>query len=188
MLGVALVLKNTQDRYGILSVLLHWVSLVLVVALFAVGLYMVGLTYYDPLYHELPEWHKLVGWILALMTAFRILWVFVSRPPEILATATWQVVAAKAAHGLLYLLLLILPVTGYLISTAEGSSLTAFEWVLLPGIMELSPELADWAGNLHLWAAWGLIGLGTLHGLAALKHHFLDHDSTLTRMLYIKGR
>lgn len=188
MLGEAPVLKNTDDRYGILSVLLHWVSLVLVVALFAVGLYMVGLTYYDPLYHELPEWHKLFGLILAFLSVFRILWVFVSRPPAILAVAGWQVVAARAAHGLLYLLLLILPITGYLISTAEGSSLTAFEWVLFPGFMELSPERADWVGNLHLWAAWCLIGLGSVHGLAALKHHFLDHDSTLTRMLYIKGR
>lgn len=180
--------NNTETQYGVVSIVLHWLSFLLVAALFGVGLYMVDLTYYDPLYHELPQWHKLFGVVLAVLSLARILWRILSRSPTLLAAAGWQVAAARSVHWALYLLLLLLPLTGYLISTAEGSDLSAFGWTLLPGLFELSPALADWAGSLHLWTAWGLIGLATVHALAAFKHHFVDRDSTLIRMVYIKGQ
>ena len=99
---------NTETQYGVVSIVLHWLSFLLVAALFGVGLYMVDLTYYDPLYHELPQWHKLFGVVLAVLSLARILWRILSRSPTILAAAGWQVAAARSVHWALYLLLLLL--------------------------------------------------------------------------------
>ena len=181
-------LKNTTSDYGMVSVLVHWLSALLAVGVFGLGLNMVGLSYYDPLYHELPEWHKFLGVALALITLFRLLWCVISTPPLLLAKQSWQKMAARLAHGLLLLGLVVLPVTGYLIVTAEGKALLLFDLALLPALIELSPTQTDWVGRLHLWSAWGLIGMALVHAAAALKHHFVDADRTLTRMLNIKGQ
>lgn len=182
------MLKNTKSTYGTVSVLVHWLSALLVFALFGLGLYMVELSYYDPLYHELPEWHKTLGVVLAVLTLFRLLWRVFSITPALLAEQPWQVMVARLAHVLLLLSLLILPVTGYLIVTAEGKALLLFDLAVLPALLELTPEQTDWVGRLHLWSAWGLIGLALGHSAAALKHHFIDADRTLVRMLNIKGQ
>ncbi len=180
------MLKNNATEYGLISVMVHWLSALLVVGLFAVGLYMVDLTYYDPLYHELPEWHKTFGVVLALITLFRLSWITLSRPPAVLAENRLVAAAARLGHGGLLLLLLILPITGYLISTAEGKPLMLFDWQVLPALRELSPEQTDLIGEVHELGAWALILMALFHAGAALKHHFIDHDKTLIRMLYIK--
>ena len=182
------MLTNTLTGYGLISVLVHWLSALLAVGLFALGLYMVELTYYDSLYHELPEWHKAVGAALALITVFRLLWRLYSRPPSLLSKHPLSRVAARIGHGMLLVLLLILPLTGYLMVTAEGKPLLLFDLALLPALVDLTPEQADRVGRLHLWSAWGLIVLALGHGAAALKHHFIDADKTLIRMLNIKGQ
>ncbi len=181
--GWMVQLRNDERAYGWISIGLHWLSFLMAVGLFAVGLYMVGLTYYDPLYHQLPEWHKLAGAVLALPTLLRLGWVLLNRPPPLLADSPWQRLMARGVHGVLYLLLLALPITGYLITTAEGDALAAFNLTLLPAITTFDPHTVDWAGRLHLWSGWALILVAAVHGLAALKHHFLDRDTTLIRML-----
>jgi len=183
-----LLIKNTTARYGAVSILIHWVSFLMVAGLFGVGLYMVELTYYDPLYHELPEWHKLFGVILGGLTLIRLVWICFSRPPKVLTEQRWQAVLAKMVHGLLYLILLLLLISGYLISTAKGAPLVSFDVQLLPALVTLEPNQVDLAGLLHYWVAWGLVGVVSLHALAALKHHFIDQDQTLTRILTIKGQ
>ena len=168
--------------------LVHWLSALMAFGLFGLGLYMVELSYYDPLYHELPEWHKVLGVALAALTLFRLFWRTTTTTPVLLAKQSWQVLAARVAHGLLLLLLLVLPITGFLIVTAEGKALLLFDLALLPALVELTPEQTDWVGRLHWWSAWGLIGLALGHSAAAFKHHFVDGDRTLIRMVNIKGR
>lgn len=181
-----LPVRNSNVSFGILSIVIHWLSFVLVGGLFGVGLYMVDLTYYDPLYHELPEWHKAFGLMLGALTLVRLLWVVMSPVPAPLSDQGWQRVLAKGAHFGLYLLLVAVVVTGYLICTAEGKTLMAFELPLLPAMVELSPQQAELAGLLHRWLAWALVLLAGGHGLAALKHHIVDRDRTLVRMLSVK--
>ena len=181
-------LKNSTTEYGLVSLLLHWVSALLVLGLFGVGLYMVDLTYYDPLYHELPEWHKTVGSALALLTLGRLLWHRISKPPSLLISQPVMRKAARVGHACLLILLLVLPLTGYLIVTAEGKPMLLFGLALLPALMELTPEQTDNVGQLHLWSAWALIGLAVGHSGAALKHHFVDRDRTMIRMLSIKSK
>jgi len=74
-------------------------------------------------------------------------------------------------------------IAGYLISTAEGVGIPVFDWFEVPALVSGLPDQADTAGAIHLYLAWVLVIFSGLHALAALKHHFIDRDVTLTRML-----
>lgn len=86
-------------------------------------------------------------------------------------------------HQLFYIWVIALGFSGYMISTAEGDPLVIFEYLTIPAIGFEIENQADLAGEVHFWLAWSLIGLALLHALAALKHHFINQDSTLTRMI-----
>jgi cytochrome b561 len=83
--------------------------------------------------------------------------------------------------------ILILFLSGYLIVTAKGDPLTVFDWFSIPALLTDQKGWSDWMGAVHLWAGWLIILLASLHALAALKHHFIDRDGTLKRMLAIKS-
>jgi cytochrome b561 len=93
------------------------------------------------------------------------------------------VIAAHGAHGLLYLLLFVAMISGYLITTADGSSISVFGWFEVPSVTGRIRGMEDTAGAVHYWSTWALVVLAGLHALAALKHHFIDRDATLKRML-----
>ncbi|BBL31158.1 cytochrome b [Pantoea ananatis] len=153
-------------------------------AMFALGLWMVGLSYYDTWYHNAPEIHKSIGVILMLALIIRLIWRVVSPPPKPLSSYSPLVrITAVVAHGLLYGLLIAILFSGYLISTADGKPVSVFGWFSLPAVLTGAGEQADLAGDIHLWLAWCIVILSVLHGLAALKHHFIDRDITLKRML-----
>ncbi len=95
----------------------------------------------------------------------------------------YEVVAAKLAHALMYVLLFTIFITGYLISTSDGRGIEVFNWFTVPSAGELFPNQSDLAGEIHFYAAWTIILLAGLHALAALKHHFIDKDNTLRKML-----
>ena len=162
--------------------MLHWLSALTVIALFAVGYWMVELTYYSEWYRTAPYYHKSVGLLLALVTLGRVLWTFSQSRPVGLGKP-WEVMASKAAHITIYLLLFCLFISGYLISTADGRGIDIFTWVTIPSLGELIENQEDVAGLIHEWLAYVLISLALIHGLAALKHHFVNKDVTLKRML-----
>ena len=91
---------------------------------------------------------------------------------------------AAFVHGLLYVLILLVATTGYLISTADGRSILVFDWFEVPATVTSIPDQEDLAGTVHLYLATLLVSLAGLHGLAAIKHHFIDRDSTLRRMIF----
>lgn len=176
--------RNTEERYGLVAVALHWLVAIVVLGLFILGLWMVELTYYDPWYKRAPELHKGIGVLLLLPLALRLAWRLVSPPPgPEPRQSAFERRAARIAHALLYLLLLAVISTGYLISTADGRPIDVFGWLSVPATITWLPNQADLAGEIHLVLAIGLIGLATLHAAAALKHHFIDRDATLLRML-----
>lgn len=92
-------------------------------------------------------------------------------------------IGAKFGHGFLYLALFAVMIAGYLISTADGVGIPVFGLFEVPALVSGLPDQADTAGVIHLWLAWALVIFSGLHALAALKHHFIDRDATLTRML-----
>lgn len=176
--------RNSARRYGLVSILLHWGIALAVFGLFGLGLWMVGLDYYSAWYRTAPDLHKGIGILLLLAMLLRLLWRWVSPPPP--ALDSYDALTRRGAalvHGLLYLGLFALMISGYLISTADGRAIGVFGWFSVPALVSGLPGQEDIAGRVHLWLAWGLVGLAVLHALAALKHHFIDRDATLSRML-----
>lgn len=177
--------RNTKNGYGLGAIAAHWMTVVAVIILYPLGLYIVSLTYYDPAYRIVPHWHKSLGILLVIGVLLRLLWRLINqRPQELPQHKPWERRLAHGVHTLLYALLLIVPVTGYLISTADGRAVSVFGWFEVPALIpELVSNQEDVAGLWHFWLATALVALVGLHAVGALKHHFIDRDSTLKRMI-----
>ncbi|MCQ3828963.1 cytochrome b [Microbulbifer elongatus] len=175
--------RNSNTHYGWVAVAFHWLMAPVVIGMFALGWWMVGLGYYDPWYRQGPDIHKSVGILLLLLLIARLLWRAVNVSPAPEPAPRWQQRAANVAHGVLYVLLIAICITGYLISTADGRAIEVFNWFRVPATIQGLENQEDIAGTLHEWLAWTLMGLVVLHGLAAFKHHFVNRDNTLRKML-----
>lgn len=176
-------MKNTPTHYGLVNIGIHWLTAVLIAILFPLGLIMMELTYYDSGYKTFPHIHKSLGLILLAVTVLRLLWVLVlSKPPKALPQPRLLELVAKSVHHLLYLCLLTLLLSGYLISTADGRGIDVFNWFTVPALITPFDGQADLAGEIHEIAAWSLMGLIALHVVGALKHHIIDKDRTLLRI------
>lgn len=176
------MLKNTHSSYGTVQVYLHWLSALAVFGLFALGFWMVDLNYYSSWYKTAPHIHKSIGLLLLFATLFRIVWKLSQPKVEALSNNKLEALAGHVAHIALYALLLVVMTSGYLISTADGRGIDIFNWVTIPSLGELFADQEDIAGIVHEYAAYTIIALALLHALAALKHHFINKDQTLTRM------
>jgi len=176
-------LKNSQNAYGLITIIIHWLFAIAVCGLFGLGLYMVELTYYDTWYKGSLDLHKSIGIVLFIFLLARLVWRFINVQPTPEAGEKWEHLSAALVHGLLYLLPLSLMVSGYLISTADGRAIEVFELFSIGALPPLMENQEDSAGLIHLVLAWSTIGIATLHGLAALKHHFINKDQTLNRMI-----
>ncbi|WP_323751305.1 cytochrome b [Marinobacter sp.] len=176
--------RNSDDRYGWLSIFMHWLVAAAVIGLFGLGFWMVDLSYYDQWYRRGPDIHRSVGILLFGVTLFRLLWRLATPSPKSLPNhKRWEVASAHMAHGLLYLLIFVAMISGYLISTADGSAIDVFGWFQVPSITGRIKGMEDTAGVVHYWSTWALVVLAGVHALGALKHHFIDKDATLRRML-----
>lgn len=179
-------LKNTSTDYGWIAIGLHWLVAVTAIGLFALGLWMVDLDYYDPWYRRAPDIHRATGILLGLVVISRLLWrLFTITPDPEPGLSYFERVAARFVHWLFYGLLILLVVSGYLISTADGRPIDVFGLFAVPATVSGIEGQADVAGDVHWAVALALIGLACLHATAALKHHFFDRDRTLKRMLGI---
>lgn len=176
-------MRNSAEHYGALTKLLHWLMAVWVLGLLLLGLWMVELDYYHAWYKAAPQIHKSLGLLLVIVYLLRIAWKLINPKVQALAShSIWEVRLARLTHLGLYLLPLLLFISGYLISTADGRGVEVFNWFEVASLGELVDNQEDIAGKIHQWLAYGLIGLVVLHGLGALKHHVIDKDSTLKRM------
>jgi len=152
--------------------------------MFALGLWMTDLVYYDRWYHDAPEIHKGIGILLLIVLLFRFFWRLINTRPELIG-AWWEQVVALSVHRLHYVLMFTVLITGYLIPTAEGVGIDVFGWFTVPATLMFDKQQADLIGNIHRVSAWAMMGLAGLHAGAALKHHVIDKDITLLRMLGI---
>lgn len=175
-------MPQSISQYNSVAKVIHWLSALAIFSLFALGYWMVDLSYYSEWYKVAPYWHKSVGIILFALTLFRVLWKMLNKAPEIEGLA-WEKNAAKVAHLLLYILLFATFISGYLISTADGRGIEVFNWFTLPALGSLIENQEDIAGEVHFYLTYSLIGLALLHALAALKHHFINKDNTLKKMI-----
>ncbi len=176
--------RNSPDDYGVVAIVGHWLVAVAVVGMFTLGLWMVDLGYYDDWYRTAPAIHKAVGVLLFVVVTARLLWrLFNPRPQPLGSHRALEQRAASITHVLLYVLLFAVMFSGYLISTAHGRPIDVFGLFSVPATITGLPNQADNAGDVHYVLAISLVVLAGIHALAALKHHFLDRDRTLLRML-----
>jgi len=177
-------IRNTEDSWGLVSIVLHWLVAVAVLSLFGLGLYMVELDYYDSMYKTAPYIHRSIGILLFITIIFRLVWRGMNTTPQALENhKAWEVTIAHWVHMALYGLLIVLMLSGYFISTADGRAISVFAWFEVPSIVSGIDNLEDLAGDVHEFLAYVLISMIVLHAVGAFKHHLLDKDRTLLRML-----
>ncbi|MBI4030105.1 MAG: cytochrome b/b6 domain-containing protein [Proteobacteria bacterium] len=178
-----MIWRNTAERYGGVSRLFHWGMAALVVGLLGLGLYMVDLEP-GPLIFNLYFWHKSLGITVLVLVAGRLAWKLSNvRPLPLPSHRSWEKKLAKTAHFLLYLCLFVMPLTGWAISSAKNFPVSVFGWFTLPSIYPESKEAASFFVTVHVVLSRILIGLIVLHAAGAIKHHMVDKDGTLRRML-----
>jgi len=176
-------LRNRDSHWGYVAVFFHWLVAIAVVGLFALGMWMTDLTYYDPWYKQGPDLHKSIGITLLAVYMFRLAWRIWDRAPDALqGHSAMEHKAAHTVHWLLYGGLFAVMISGYLISTADGRAISVFGVFDIPATLTSIAQQEDVAGVVHKWLAISLVSLAIAHALAALKHHFIDKDTTLKRM------
>ncbi|WP_223786866.1 cytochrome b [Marinicella meishanensis] len=172
------------NKHPLLLRCLHWINALLIIALFVSGWIMVDLDYYSPWYNRLPEWHITGGVLLLLLWTLMILrTLFPKQALPDLQHHRLEYWLSLITQILFYLLVLIITVCGYLFTTADGQSKALLGGLNIPAISHFSAEQIDTMGWLHENLSYVLMGLVLLHVLGALKHHFIDRDATLKRML-----
>jgi cytochrome b561 len=174
--------RNSRNSYGLVSISLHWLVALAVIGLFALGVWMVELTYYDPWYKTGPDLHRSIGLTLFAVMLLRLAWRLLNTRPQA-EGKPWEQKLAGIVHSLLFVLLFLVMISGYLISTADGRAIDVFGLFSVPALISGREQQEDIAGQAHQILAYGLIALVALHAMAALKHHFIDRDQTMKRML-----
>ena len=175
-------MEVTTKRYGRAAIALHWASAALVVANLFLALSMVPLPL-SPRKLSLYYWHKSIGVTVFVLTAMRLGWRAVHPAPPPVPMPAWQRRAAAASHVLLYALLLAVPLSGWVYSSATGVQVVYLGLVPLPDLVPKDRALAAVLKGVHLSLNLTLFTLVGLHAAAALKHHVVDRDAVLSRML-----
>ena len=162
---------------------LHWLIAFMVIGLLGVGLYMTDMRV-SPQKIKLYMTHKSVGLTVLMLMLLRVAYRLKNPPPELPeGIPGWQKAASHISHGLLYLLLLAMPISGWLMNGASGFPMKYFGLVRVPDLLVRNQESLALFKAAHFYIAWTLVAVIAVHVLAALKHHFIDRDNVLRRML-----
>ncbi len=172
-----------KDRYGTTAIALHWLIFTLIACGFALGVYMVDLPL-SPQKLKYFAWHKWIGVAVFAMAVVRLGWRLAHPAPELPATMSiWQQRAATANLVLLYVLILAIPLIGWLYSSATGVPTVFLRLAQLPDLLAKDEALAELLRFVHVMLNYTLLMLVIIHVAAALKHHLVDRDDVLVRML-----
>ena len=172
-----------SSGYTHTAIALHWVIALALACTFGLGLYMHELPL-SPQKLKLYSWHKWAGVTIFLFVALRLAWRLGHRPPALpILMPAWQRRAAEATHVLLYVLMFTVPLSGWLMSSAKGFQTVWFGVLPLPDLLQKDAELGDLLQQVHMILNFSMAGLVLAHLGAALKHHLIDRDDVLARML-----
>lgn len=176
------MLKNDLSNYGSVARIIHWLMAFGIIFMLIIGYYMARFA--EPPYkYWCYDLHKATGVVLLALGLIRVWWRLANISPSLPAdTPLWQRFAAHTNIFLLYLLLLIMPISGVLMSLLGGWPISVY------GLFTIKPvaKLADLSGlfwQAHVWAGYTFVGCFCLHVLGALHHHFIRKDQVLRRML-----
>lgn len=171
------------QQYTGTAKVLHWLVALLIIGLFALGQYMSDLSM-SPRKLQLYSWHKWFGVTVFLLVLIRLSWRLTHQPPALPALMPkLQRIASHIGHTALYVLMLAIPVSGWLMSSAKGYQTVWFGVLPLPDLLGKDKQLGDMLAELHGALNGLMMFIVVVHALAALKHHFIDRDDVLKRML-----
>lgn len=173
---------SQKKQYDAVARSFHGVMAVMMIGLLAVGLYMEDLDP-SPQKWQIYGIHKALGMIVLALVVLRILWRGTHRPPAPLGSwAAWEHRLAGLVHFLLYFGMILMPVSGYIMSSAGGHDISIFGLVNVPLLIEKNEDLGHTAKEIHELGGNALIAAIVLHFVGAMKHHIIDRDGTLRRM------
>jgi cytochrome b561 len=173
----------TGTRYNGMTITLHWLAALLIFCGFSLGLFMTGLDL-SPAKFRYYAWHKWMGITVFLLAAARLAWRAAHPALPLPATMpAWQIRASRIAHATLYVLMLVIPLSGWIYSSSTGVSVVYLGLIPLPDLVAKDRETAKILLLVHKSLNYTLAAVVLLHIAAALKHHFVDRDNVLARML-----
>lgn len=162
---------------------LHWGIAVLIFGLLGLGFYMTGLAL-TPTKLQLYSWHKWAGVTVFMLMIVRLAWRAMSPPPALPSSIRGiERLAAHAGHLMLYLLMLAIPLSGWLMSSAKGFQTVWFGVLPLPDLLAKDKAMGDLLQTVHMYLNYVLAAMVLAHIAAAFKHHFINRDEVLIRML-----
>lgn len=172
-----------MNRYSKLSITLHWLIALLIIAAFMLGFYMTGLQF-SMTKLKLFSWHKWLGVTVLALVAIRLInRLFQAAPAYPESMGKWEKVAANSVHFALYFFMFAVPLSGYFYTYAAGFPVVYLGFIELPAPIAPDPLLKVQLKTLHEILTTGMLMLIALHIAAALKHHFIDKDGISQRML-----
>lgn len=174
--------RNRPDTWGRTSLLLHWLTALLILLLAGLGLWMTELA---PSLFKLKVYalHKSLGLTVLGLSVLRLAWLVVGGRPAALPGPRWQRALATVSHAGLYGLLLLVPLSGWWYNSTAGFPLRWFGVGPLPALGAADALLKPLARDRHAWLFYALAALVLLHVAAALWHHLHRRDASLARML-----
>ncbi|SDV50388.1 cytochrome b [Chitinasiproducens palmae] len=178
-------MRASQDtRYRGPAIALHWVIAALIIAAWAIGWIMTDIPGFTPMKLRYFAWHKWLGVTVLALAVLRVLWRATHpAPPFPAALPKWERLAAEAGHGLLYLLMFAVPISGYLYSSAAGVQVVYLGVLPLPTLIAPNPTLSAMLKTVHIVCDYTLAAVVVGHLLAVVKHELIDRMPILYRML-----
>ena len=174
--------ERGAPHYGRTLIGLHWLTLVLIASAYCIGL-VLGDMALSPLKLKLFSWHKSLGLVVLVLLPLRMVLRSLDPLDRVRELVPWEARLSSLVHGLLYLLMFVAPMLGWLHSSASGFQVVWFGVWPLPDLVAKNKAVAELLGDLHAGAVHVLAGLVVFHALAAVYHHHVKHDQVLLRML-----
>ncbi|MEJ0085870.1 MAG: cytochrome b [Pseudomonadota bacterium] len=178
--------RNTTRSWGALSKALHWLIVLLIINQWIIAERAEALTGFAKF--KALGYHKSFGMTILMLAIIRLVWRWLNPVPDLSAeTKPWERVLAKLSHVLLYALIFAMPITGWLMSSAKTYTVSWFNLFAFPNLVGKSEYMFDLMNRVHHLLFALLVGVAALHIAGALKHHFIDRNDVLKRMLPFGG-
>lgn len=174
---------STSQGFGRMARFLHWFMAVWMIVILAAGFYMVDLPPGPLRYEALYPIHKISGFFFLFFVIFRLAWRTKHPAPPLPHLHPVHRFFSKASIPVLYAIMFIMPISGFVMSHASGHPIAFGRLGTLPAMLPQDSQLAGWSSQIHHKLSWAVLAILAMHILAAIYHHFVIKDNVLRRML-----
>ncbi|MEL6774723.1 MAG: cytochrome b [Pseudomonadota bacterium] len=185
-----MTVMNTTEGWGLVHRAIHWGAAAVILFQLGMGFYMVNVVTDIFVRFDYTQTHKSWGFIAFALVILRLAWRWTNPRPAPVAMARWQHLASEGAHIALYVLMVAMPISGWLMSSASplqdqyGIENKVFDWFVLPDpFVPGTADLEKVLKAIHLYCGFAIAAIIGIHAAAALKHQFVDRDGLLRRMI-----